>query len=139
MERCGSEKPAYHCCFEMNHRDVYLSILTGAIMWCLIVVTPKLKVEAIALYPFILIKNEAGRNNKILINHEQIHLRQELELLIIPFYLIYLGNYLFHRFKHKAHYVSYRYIIFEREAYANEDNLEYLNDRRFWSWVRYIS
>lgn len=41
------------------------------------------------------------------------------ELLYVPFYIVYLLDWVFHGFK-------YRRITFEQEAYAHEDNPEYL-------------
>ena len=80
-----------------------------------------------ALYPFIL-QNPKIRMGPVLLNHERIHLRQELELLIIPFYIIYLFELFFK---------GYRNISFEREAYENEGNLDYLKIRKPYSWVKY--
>ncbi len=40
--------------------------------------------------PFLILKNKDLKNNLNLINHERIHLIQQLELLIIPFYFIYV-------------------------------------------------
>ena len=41
--------------------------------------------QAIALWPFIVLKCKERRHDKVLINHERIHLRQQLECLILPF------------------------------------------------------
>jgi hypothetical protein len=43
----------------------------------------KLKINGIALFPFIFIRKPEDRENNILINHEKIHLRQQIELLVI--------------------------------------------------------
>jgi hypothetical protein len=43
----------------------------------------KLKINGIALFPFIFIRKPEDKENNILINHEKIHLRQQLEMLII--------------------------------------------------------
>jgi len=40
-----------------------------------------------ALFPFILIKKKDLPVGDVLINHERIHLQQQLELLLIPFYI----------------------------------------------------
>lgn len=87
-----------------------------------------------ALFPFILIKDKSGINDSILLNHEKIHLRQQLELLVIPFYLLYVLIYLLNRLKYEDHYLAYRGIIFEKEAYLFEKDLNYLRKRRFWAW-----
>lgn len=80
---------------------------------------------AITIYPIIFIKRK-HIDDKIFINHEKIHLRQQKELLIIPFFIIYLLNYLTNIFKYKMLDQAYKNIIFEREAYQNEKNLDYL-------------
>ena len=38
------------------------------------------KIAAIAIFPFILLAHHKYQENKVLINHEKIHLRQQLEL-----------------------------------------------------------
>jgi len=91
-----------------------------------------------AVYPFILINDEQLKNDKVLIRHEVIHLYQQLELLIIPFYIAYLFNYLLNRLKYKTHNEAYQKIVFEKEAYLNERNEAYLRLRRFWAWLAYV-
>ncbi|SOD19927.1 hypothetical protein [Pedobacter xixiisoli] len=102
----------------------------------LFIVVPKLPVAAMAIYPFILIKRKAYKNDKILVNHEKIHHQQQIELLIIPFYLIYLANYLINLFRFKSHHQAYLNIIFEKEAYANEGNLNYNKIRKTFAAFR---
>ena len=48
-------------------------------------------VSGITLFPFILIKNEKDLQDIKLINHETIHIRQQLETLIIFFYFLYFA------------------------------------------------
>lgn len=96
------------------------------------------KINGITLFPFILIKNKALSQNPVLINHEKIHLRQQLELAILPFYVWYLAEFYLHRLKGKAAYEAYRAISFEREAYAQEKNADYLQTRRLWQFLDYI-
>jgi hypothetical protein len=98
------------------------------------VVVPFLHVSGMALYPFVLVKRADMKLDKVLVNHERIHLVQQLELLIIPFYLLYLGNYLVNRAKGQDHHTAYMHIIFEQEAYRQEANLNYLEKRKFWAW-----
>lgn len=97
-----------------------------------------LKISGIALFPFILIRNSEDKKNNILINHEKIHLRQQIEMLIIFFYLWYVIEYYYWLFKLKNPYHAYLRISFEREAYANERDLNYLNKRKFWSFRKYL-
>jgi hypothetical protein len=108
-------------------------------------ITPKLlKVltngfaTGMALFPFVLLKNRAAASNKRLMNHETIHLKQQLEMLIIPFYIWYGIEYLIRRISSKSHYEAYRHISLEREAYSNDQNLVYLKNRKFWAFLKYI-
>lgn len=71
-------------------------------------------------------------------NHEFIHLRQQIELLIIPFYILYLLNYLINLIIYRSHFLAYRNIAFEREAYENDSRLSYLSGRRFAAWAAYL-
>lgn len=91
-----------------------------------------------ALFPFILLKHKALASNAVMINHERIHLRQQAELLVIPFYLCYLLNYIFNFVKYRNHKRAYLNIVFEREAYANEADLSFLRRRRWFNWRRYF-
>jgi len=73
------------------------------------------------------------------LNHEKIHLAQQLECILIGFYLIYLFNYLYNRFiKKQTHMKAYGELAFELEAYANDNNIEYLKSRPRYSWIKYF-
>ncbi|MEH0158518.1 hypothetical protein V6R21_30980 [Limibacter armeniacum] len=96
-----------------------------------------LRIAGITLYPFIIVKTKELKVNPVLINHELIHIRQQQELLVIPFYLLYLGHYLYNLYKYKDAYIAYRNICFEREAYEMEWDLQYLKRRRMWTFWRY--
>lgn len=98
----------------------------------------KLKINGIALFPFIFIRNPEDKKNNVLINHEKIHLRQQMEMLVIFFYIFYVVEYYYWLMKLKDADQAYLQISFEREAYANEHNLDYLNARKFWSFRKYL-
>lgn len=91
-----------------------------------------------ALFPFILIRDKGMVDDAVLINHERIHLRQQAELLVIPFYVLYLLNYLFNLFVYRNHHKAYMRIVFEREAYANEADTAYLKHRKWQAWCSYF-
>lgn len=97
------------------------------------------KIAAITLYPFILLKRPEDKGNTVLINHEKIHIRQQVEMLVIFFYLWYVAEYYYWLFKLNDSYLAYKYISFEREAYAMEDDGNYLQTRPFWSFIKYLS
>lgn len=71
-----------------------------------------------------------------IINHERIHTRQMLELLVIPFYLIYLMEWLIRLAATQDWYEAYRNISFEQEAYAHGHDLAYLPRRRIFAQWR---
>ena len=92
----------------------------------------------IAVFPFVFLKHKGLKLDKTLINHEKIHLRQQLELFIIPFYIVYSLEFLVRLIQYKNWQQAYRNISFEREAYINERDLHYLKSRSFWNFIRYI-
>lgn len=94
--------------------------------------------SAITIFPFIVIKKNLDAKNLVLINHEKIHLRQQLEMLVFLFYFIYMLDYLLKIVRYKDKNIAYRNIIFEREAYSNESDMNYLKIRTFWSWRKYL-
>jgi len=94
--------------------------------------------KGMALFPFILIKHRSDLTNTILLNHERIHIRQQLELLVIPFYLIYGINYLYNLIQQSSHEAAYRNIIFEKEAYDHESDADYLKKRKLFGFLNYL-
>ncbi|GAB4161226.1 MAG: hypothetical protein Tsb0033_18350 [Winogradskyella sp.] len=48
-----------------------------------------------AVFPFMFLKYKTLKGNSVLINHERIHLTQQLELLIIPFFVVYTIEFFF--------------------------------------------
>ncbi|WP_210405079.1 hypothetical protein [Pedobacter sp. G11] len=103
-----------------------------------IIIVKKLPTAGMAIFPFILLKSERLKADKEIINHEKIHLRQQLELLIIPFYVCYIINYLINLIIYKKHHLAYRKIIFEQEAYRFEGDLNYLRNNSWYGWVKSI-
>ena len=94
--------------------------------------------RAIVLFPFVLIRYPEDRRNEQLLNHERIHIRQQVELLVLPFYLWYVSEYVWRRLQGKNRFQAYLAISFEREAYANEHNPCYLSRRPFLAFLRYL-
>lgn len=103
-----------------------------------IIVVPFLNVGGMALFPFILVSETAALKDKVLLNHECIHLRQQAELLVIPFYILYLLNYIVNLVVYRQHDRAYENIVFEREAYRMEADLNYLNNRKLNNWARFF-
>ena len=95
-----------------------------------------MRANGMALFPFILVKRK--NPSLVLLNHERIHLRQQLELLILPFYIWYLAEYGWNLLHYKSRYAAYRKISFEEEAFAHDEDLTYLEKRRFWAFLKYV-
>ena len=100
------------------------------------IVISKLPATAMAVYPFMIFKNQKASVISRIIRHELIHFHQQLELLVLPFYVLYFLNYLFNLLIYQDHDKAYRNICFEVEAYANDDNPDYLLQRRMYAWIR---
>lgn len=91
---------------------------------------------AITIMPFgIYIKPDYFDDDQT-IRHEMIHARQQLEMLILPFYIWYLIEWIIRliiNFK-----MAYMSVSFEREAYRNDENGEYLTERKYFAWLSYL-
>lgn len=88
----------------------------------------------IALWPFAFIVPEL-KNDKEIYNHEQIHLAQQRELWVIPFYILYVLFWFQGLIQRKPN--AYFAIPFEREAFTNQDDPYYLSNRNRFAWVKY--
>lgn len=95
--------------------------------------------RGLAAFPFIFVKDKEDGQDTVFINHERIHLRQQLELLVIPFFIWYVLEYLFRLIQYRKAHLAYRNISFEREAYANEAHLEYLTNRPIFGFLKYLN
>jgi len=107
--------------------------------------------RAINLFGVLFVRGNA-KIDDVTINHEAIHSRQFVELMVLfavatvfirwwlpafapfAFYIWYVLEWLVRLAKGNA----YRNISFEREAYANDDNLTYLETRRRFAFVKYL-
>ncbi|MCH5229737.1 MAG: hypothetical protein J1F12_07075 [Muribaculaceae bacterium] len=92
------------------------------------------KFFAINLCGLIFAKGECSEE---ILNHESIHSRQMLELLILPFYILYIFEWSIKILKYKDNYQAYKSISFEREAYANQKDLKYLEKRKPYGFIKY--
>lgn len=95
--------------------------------------------RGLTTFPFIFLRYATDKENLVFVNHEKIHLRQQLELLILPFFIWYFLEYLVRLVQYKNRELAYRNISFEREAYTNETNLDYLKSRSFLRFAKYVS
>lgn len=96
--------------------------------------------RAMNLFGIIFVRSEyKNKIGKRTINHENIHTAQMKELGYILFYIIYFFEWLFRLviclFKKQKLFRAYYNISFEQEAYKNESNFKYLENRKhFTQW-----
>jgi hypothetical protein len=91
-------------------------------------------IAGITLAPFGIYILEKQIKSSRIINHEKIHWQQQLEMLIIFFYLWYLIEWFIKLFTCFGN--AYKSLSFEREAYDNEYNLKYLETRKHFAWIK---
>ncbi|MBK8600675.1 MAG: hypothetical protein IPN80_09095 [Flavobacterium sp.] len=94
--------------------------------------------RGLTVFPFVVVRDRNAQDYLVLMNHERIHLRQQLELLVLPFFVIYGLDYLVKLLRYRDKDVAYRNVVFEREAYQNENDLDYLKSRSFWRFLKYV-
>ena len=117
--------------------------------------------KAILLFGILFVKNNA-KIDDVTMNHESVHSRQYVEvgilslILLMPlvfnglwwlwlilsvfaFYILYVIEWLvkFIIYKSNTH-KAYKNTSFEREAYSNEKDLSYLDNRKRFAWIKYI-
>ena len=88
--------------------------------------------------PIIIYRDKSLLTNKRLLNHEMIHFHQAALLLFVPFWIIYVGHFVVNLVRYCNSDRAYRNICFEREAYANDENLQYLIERKPYAWIHYF-
>jgi hypothetical protein len=94
--------------------------------------------RGLTFFPFVFIASKSDKQNKVFINHERIHLRQQLELLILPFYVWYMLEFMIRLAYCKNRKKAYYSISFEQEAYAKEKDFDYLKERKWYAFIRFV-
>lgn len=92
---------------------------------------------AINLLGLIVVRKDYGSLNEVEKNHERIHTRQMLEMLVIFFYLAYTIEWLIRLIQYKDRITAYHNISYEREAYSHMDDLTYLKRRKWFAFAKY--
>ena len=121
---------------------------------------PTVEFTASTFWPFIFIQKKNERlYDDVADNHEHIHGRQQIEMLIVGiilaiglyfvigwwslfalpiFFYEYGIEYLLRSIFGKARN-PYRALLVEREAYANQYDMDYLKHRKPFAWLTYIN
>lgn len=95
-----------------------------------------INVGAITLYPFIISREPLS---DVVLNHEKIHLRQQRELFVLGFYALYVWYWGKSLAKGLGSSEAYYKIPFEREAYAYDEDMSYIENREPFAWRKYIN
>ena len=90
--------------------------------------------NAITLFPFVF-HNEPQMNEREL-RHETIHLWQQLLLLVVLFYVLYLFFWLIGLLRYRNLYHAYRSIPFERSAYRLDSSPSLPWHIQSFDWIR---
>ena len=93
-----------------------------------------IEIHAISIGFFVFCRSTMTSVTK---RHESIHFQQQLELLFLPFYLLYLASWLHGLWKYKNPAIAYREVIFEREAFSGDYVEGYLKNRPRYAWVKH--
>ena len=95
--------------------------------------------RAVTVFPFIFVRS---KDNLIswLINHERIHIRQQLELIFVGAAVLYIIEFLYALvILRLSWYEAYLWNSAEQEAYRNQNNLDYLKHRKIFSQFSYLA
>lgn len=94
-----------------------------------------INVWAVSIGPFVWCRGELSDITK---QHETIHFQQQLEMAFIAQWILYFTFYALGRIKHGSWKEAYYQNPFEKEAYAKQDEKDYLKNRKRYSWLEYI-
>ena len=92
-------------------------------------------VWAFSAGPFVVCR---GKLSEKTITHETIHFLQQLEMLFVLQWMLYGLFYVIGRFTKGSWKAAYYGNPFEVEAYANDLDPDYLEERKFWAWTGYV-
>ena len=106
--------------FENSNVPVFLSKFTP------------IEIGAITIGPLVYSRGEMSDVTK---NHETIHWQQYIECGIIGFVILYYIFYFFNLIRYKDGKMAYYMIPFEKEAYDNDEDFDYLKNRKRYAWL----
>ena len=90
-------------------------------------------IGAITIGPFVFSR---GTMSDVTKNHEAIHWQQYIDCGIIGFVILYYLFYAINLIRYRDGQTAYYMIPFEKEAYDNDSNLDYLDTRKRFAWVK---
>lgn len=93
--------------------------------------------SGLTVYPFVFLRHRHQAQDAVIIRHEKIHIQQQLELLVLPFFAWYAVEFLYRLIQYRDRKLAYYNISFEREAYQHEKDPGYLKRRSLWAFFKY--
>ena len=84
---------------------------------------------AMAVFPFVLVRKDWWDGAS---EAERIHCWQQVETLLVLFWLLYGVFYVVNLIRYRNHKEAYRNVAFEREAYGHQDDEGYAKNKPFW-------
>ena len=94
-----------------------------------------IEVFAFSFGPFVFCREKLPLQTR---QHEIIHYHQQLELAFILQWLLYGYFWINGRFAGLSGSQAYSANPFEIEAYENDSNIMYLEERPLWAWRKYL-
>lgn len=94
--------------------------------------------RAITLFGVVFARKDQPVPDQRVLRHESIHTRQMLELAVVGFYAWYVVEWLVKWAVYKNRHTAYRNICFEREAFDNDKDADFLKHRPFWNFTNYL-
>ena len=92
--------------------------------------------HAVTIFPFVFYNGEPLKENEI--RHETVHLWQQMALLLLPFYLLYLLFWLYGLIRFRNRQRAYMSIPFERSAYYLEKKTDNTPLTMSFNWLKHF-
>jgi len=97
------------------------------------------KFPAVCIWPFILVRpDEKMTDLLMIIRHESIHARQQLEMAWIFFFIWYMLEFGIRWMVLRNFMKAYQHLSHEKEAHLHHNDTGYLKRRRPYSWLKYL-
>lgn len=93
-----------------------------------------MSISAVTVFLWVFVK-PIYMADKGLITHESIHIEQYKETFFLGFFLIYAYDFIRGIFRKESWAEAYMNTRFEKEAYENQYNEEYLITRKKYCWA----
>jgi len=94
-----------------------------------------INIGAITIGPLVFSRGKISPTTR---RHETIHWQQYIETFILGFLFLYFGFYIVSLLRGLRGKDAYMEIPFEKEAYGNQANEDYLENRKRYAWLSHV-